>query len=77
MEFISPFQVLPPDDGILEKYVTIRMELEKVGMTISEADLWIAATALSGGGTMVTNNTKEFTRVPGLMVEDWTKSEES
>ncbi len=77
INFIAPFEVILPSDDILERYVTTRLELEKAGLIISEADLWIAATALSGGGTMVTNNMKEFTRVPGLMVEDWTKSEES
>ena len=76
MNFISPFQVILPSDDILEKYVTVRLELEKAGTMISEADLWIAATALAGGGSMSTNNTKEFTRVRGLTVEDWTKSEE-
>lgn len=77
LSFIAPFQVIPPNDDILEKYVATRVDLEKTGMIISEADLWIAATALSSGGTMVTNNIREFTRVPGLTVEDWTKSEES
>lgn len=77
MNFISPFQVILPSDDILEKYVTVRLELEKAGTMISEADLWIAATALASGGSMITNNTREFTRVPGLTVEDWTKSEES
>lgn len=42
---------------------------------ISEADLWIAATALASDGTIVTNNVREFARVPGLAVEDWTKAE--
>ena len=77
LEFIAPFQVIPPDDVILEKYVTTRLELENAGTVISEADLWIAATALASGGTMVTNNTREFSRVLGLAVEDWTKPEES
>lgn len=76
MHFIEPFQVIPPGDDILEKYVAIRLELERTGAIISEADLWIAATALANEGTMVTNNTKEFDRVPGLTVEDWTKSED-
>ncbi len=77
LDFIEPFQVILPSDEILEQYVSTRLELERAGMIISEADLWIAATALAGGGVMVTNNTKEFTRVPGLIVDDWTKSEES
>jgi len=41
-------------------------------MPISEADLWIAATARAAGGILVTNNTGEFSRVPNLVLEDWT-----
>ena len=53
----------------------IRSELERFGSVISEADLWIAATALANKGMIVTNNVREFSRVPRLVVEDWTKSE--
>ena len=41
-------------------------------MPISEADLWIAATVRTAGGTLVTNNTREFSRVQNLLLEDWT-----
>jgi tRNA(fMet)-specific endonuclease VapC len=76
-DFIRPFQVILPDDGILENYITARLALERAGTPISEADLWIAATALTHGGIMVTNNTGEFSRVPGLVAEDWTLPLES
>ena len=75
LEFIHPFQLILPSDEILEQYVMIRSELERSGSVISEADLWIAATALASDGMIVTNNVREFSRVPGLAVEDWTKSE--
>ena len=75
LEFIHPFQLILPSDEILEQYVTIRSDLERSGSVISEADLWIAATALACDGVIVTNNVREFSRVPGLAVEDWTKSE--
>lgn len=42
-------------------------------MTIGGNDLWIAATALAHGATLVTNNTGEFTRVSDLVLEDWTQ----
>jgi tRNA(fMet)-specific endonuclease VapC len=51
--------------------VEIRATLERSGTSIGEADLWIAATALAANGTVVTHNTSEFSRVPGLAVEDW------
>lgn len=49
----------------------IRLELESAGLPISTADLLIAATARRHGCTLVTHNTHEFARVPGLLVEDW------
>ena len=52
----------------------IRAGLEKRGLVIGSNDLWIAATALAHGATLVTNNTGEFSRVPGLLIEDWTLS---
>lgn len=49
----------------------IRLELEAAGLPISTADLLIAATARRHGATLVSHNTREFARVPGLLVEDW------
>ena len=49
----------------------IRLELESAGTPIGLADLLIAATARRHGCTLVTHNTREFSRVPGLLVEDW------
>ena len=69
--FIKPFTVLWPNDDIMMHYVAIRCALEAKGQSISEADLWIAATARSRGDVVVTNNVNEFQRVPGLVVEDW------
>ena len=70
--FIKPYAVLWPDSNITDHYVAIRCALEAKGQCISEADLWIAATARSRGDVVVTNNVDEFRRVPGLVVEDWT-----
>jgi predicted nucleic acid-binding protein len=38
---------------------------------ISQPDLWIAAITRAAGGILITHNTDEFSRVPGLMLEDW------
>jgi tRNA(fMet)-specific endonuclease VapC len=70
-QFIRPFATVRPDEHVLEHYVEIRTALERAGTPIGEADLWIAATARAGGGTIVSHNTSEFARVPGLAVEDW------
>ncbi len=50
----------------------IRAHLEAQGTSISEADLWIAVTGRAAGGTVVTNNVREFSLVPNLLVVDWT-----
>src|SRR5579864_3243035 len=66
LAFLAPFTIVWPDAAVEDHYVSIRTHLESLGMTISEADLWIAATARAAGGIMVTNNTGEFSRVPNL-----------
>jgi tRNA(fMet)-specific endonuclease VapC len=52
-------------------YAQIRADLKKRGAMIGANDLMIAAQALSVGAVVVTNNTKDFTRVKGLAVENW------
>jgi tRNA(fMet)-specific endonuclease VapC len=70
--FLAPFALAWPDTAVEDHYVAIRTHLEFQGTPISEADLWIAATTRASGGTIVTNNTREFSRVPNLAVVDWT-----
>ena len=53
----------------------LRAELEKQGKTIGAYDFMIAGHARSQGLILVTNNVREFTRVPGLRVEDWANPE--
>jgi tRNA(fMet)-specific endonuclease VapC len=50
----------------------VRLELERRGNVIGPLDLLIAGTALSRGATLATNNTREFSRIKGLRLEDWT-----
>lgn len=49
----------------------VRSALEESGEAIGPLDTLIAATALAARGTLVTHNTREFRRVPGLRIEDW------
>nr|CAA6830512.1 MAG: VapC toxin protein [uncultured Thiotrichaceae bacterium] len=63
--------VQPMNKEVAETYGVIRSELEKQGNTIGGNDLWIAAHALTLGLTLVTNNTREFQRIPKLKVENW------
>jgi len=53
-------------------YARARVELERKGQTIGNMDLLIAAHALAEDAVLVTNNAREFHRVPGLAVEEWT-----
>jgi tRNA(fMet)-specific endonuclease VapC len=69
--FIRPYESLPFDDAAAEIQAQIRHELETAGTPIGPYDLQIAALALAHGHTLVTHNTGEFSRVPGLLIEDW------
>jgi len=69
--FISPIDVAAYDRRATEVYGRIRAALEKRGRPIGAMDLLIAAHALSLGVRLVTNNEREFKRVPGLRVENW------
>ena len=70
-EFVTPLQVLPYDDQAAHSYGVIRADLEARGVPIGSLDMLIAAHALSRGLVVVTSNEREFSRVPGLRVENW------
>ena len=70
-DFVSRLTVLPYDDKAAWQYGNIRAALEKLGQPIGINDLHIAAHARSNGLTLVTNNQREFERVPGLLLENW------
>lgn len=61
-----------PQEAALH-YAEIRLDLKKRGAQLGAADLMIAAHARAMDAIMVTNNTKDFSRVKGLQVENWTK----
>jgi len=63
--------VQPMSTEVAENYGKIRSTLEQQGNSIGGNDLWIAAHALTQDLTLVTNNSREFERVPGLQVENW------
>lgn len=59
------------DAATSSSYARIRAALEREGTPIGANDLWIAAQALALDAVLVTDNVKEFARVPGLVVENW------
>jgi tRNA(fMet)-specific endonuclease VapC len=72
-EFMAPIDVVAYDDLAAARYGKLRASLEKEGQTLGSLDMLIAAHALSLGLIIATNNEREFKRVPGLKVVNWTK----
>ncbi len=70
--FLSAIDILPFDSRAAEEYGRIRTFLKKQGTSIGPMDMLIAAHAKSQAMTVVTNNTREFQRIPDLDLEDWT-----
>jgi tRNA(fMet)-specific endonuclease VapC len=67
----SVLRIYPFDEIAAQHYASIRSQLEKSGRPISERDTQIAAIARANALVVVTHNTKEFTRIARLKVEDW------
>lgn len=72
-KFITPLEILDFDYSATIEYGIIRADLEKRGIPIGPLDTLIASHARSHKLTLVTNNEKEFTRIPDLKIENWTK----
>jgi len=69
--FINNFVIYDYSKISAQSYANIRTDLEKKGQIIGANDLLIASHALSLEAVLVTNNTREFERVEGLLLEDW------
>lgn len=65
---LAVLDLASPADSI---YAELRADLERRGVPIGGNDLWIASHALALDRTLVTANTREFSRVPGLRIENW------
>lgn len=70
--FLARFVSLPFDDAAADAYGRIRADLASQGAMIGPNDLLIASIASAQGLVLVTHNTREFQRVAGLVVDDWT-----
>jgi tRNA(fMet)-specific endonuclease VapC len=71
--FLFPYEVVAFADEAAQHYARIRAELERKGTPIGPNDLILAATVLAEAGVLVTRNTRELRRVPGLSIEDWSR----
>ena len=70
-QFLGLITCVPFDQSAADAYGTIRALLERQGTPIGANDLLIGATALATQLILVTHNTREFARIPGLSIEDW------
>lgn len=71
-QLLDRLVILPLGKDVAFPYSEIRTALESLGTPIGANDLWIAAHALALDATLVTAHEREFRRVPGLRVENWT-----
>lgn len=72
-QFLSGITILPLTSEVSRVYATVRVALDRQGTPIGPLDLMIAAHAMAVDVTLITNNTAEFERVPGLRCKDWTR----
>ncbi len=70
-EFLAPLEILDFPAAAALPFGAVRAHLEAAGSPIGNYDLLIAVHAMQTGLTLVTNNTREFARIPGLHVENW------
>ena len=69
--FVSTFEIIPFIEAGSRTYAKIRASLEKKGSPIGPMDLLIASVSLTNNFILVTNNTKEFSRISKLKLENW------
>jgi tRNA(fMet)-specific endonuclease VapC len=69
--FLGPLVRLPFDEPAAAAFAQIKHLLRREGTPIGSLDTMIAAVTRAAGGTLVTNNRREFARVPGLLLADW------
>ena len=73
LQFMTPFEIASYDESAACVYGKIRSTLEKQGQPIGAMDLLIAAHSIAMNTILVTNNEKEFVKVPGIQVQNWIK----
>lgn len=70
---LSGLEILAFDAEAARAYGIVRSRLERIGRKIGDLDMLIAAHAVANGAMLITNNTREFSRVEDLVLEDWSK----
>lgn len=75
--FLASLRVLNLDDPAVQIFGETKARLERQGQRLADADLFIAATALAHGATVVTGNTRRYGRIPGLTLANWLHNQEA
>ena len=75
LETVSQIKVIFPlleiNSSVMDTFGDIKAYIQKIGKTVDDMDLLIAATAIANKMTLVTHNTKHFKNIPNLVLEDW------
>ena len=71
LSFLAETLPIVPISSAVKIYARTRARLEAEGRRLGNMDLFIAATALANGYTLVTHNVRHFSRIPGLKIADW------
>lgn len=74
MQFLIALEIVEFDQAAASAYGAIRSDLERRGLVIGAMDMLIAAHAMSLNVTLVTNNLREFSHIPNLLLENWAES---
>jgi tRNA(fMet)-specific endonuclease VapC len=72
-QFVAPLEILPYGDEAAQYYGSLRARLENQGSPIGALDMLIAAHALWLDCILITNNEREFNRIPNLKTDNWVK----
>jgi tRNA(fMet)-specific endonuclease VapC len=70
-ELLLSLEILQTDIPILKRFGILKSNLQKNGISLPDADILIASTALAKCEKLITGNTKHFKRIPDLAIEDW------
>lgn len=65
------YPIMPIDKNVMQVFGNIKSQLNKKGLSSDNMDLLIAATAIVNNCVLVTHNTKHFSNIDGLVIEDW------
>jgi len=70
-KLLLSMEIIQSDYRILKRFGKIKALLQKQGITLADADIFVAATTLETGTKLITGNVRHFERIPGLVIENW------